>query len=167
MRLATIASILIALPLAAHAAEPTVERVDVLETGTFTTETGEAMVDPNAPGGETVPVTKATLIEAGTTVAATLGTDFGFRYVVVGAPHGETVALDFVVTAPEPGLADPEAAEPIRTVRFTRDKTIGVPDYLGYYLEAPWEALPGSWHFEIWQADRKLAERTFTLTAPE
>lgn len=166
MRLPTIAAILIALPLAAHA-EPKVERVDVLETGTFTTETGEATADPNAPGGETVPVTRATLITAGTTVPAALGTDFGFRYVVVGAPEGEKVALDFVVTAPEPGLADPEASEPIHTVRFTREKTIGVPDYLGYYLEAPWETVPGDWHFEIWQGERKLAGQTFTLTPAE
>ena len=166
MRLKLIALLVAIAPCAAHA-EPTVERVDLLETGTFTTEAGEATLDPNAPGGQTVPVTRATLITAGTAVPANLGTDFGFRYVVVGAPEGETVALDFVVSAPEPGLADPEAAEPFLTVRFSRDKTIGVPDYFGYYLEAPWEAVPGDWHFEIWQGDRRLAERTFTLTAPE
>ena len=165
MRLPMIAMLVAILPLSAAAA--TVERVDVLDAGTYTVETGAATPDPKAPQGETVAVTRATLVTEGTTVPAAIETDFGFRYVIVGAPEGESVALDFVVTMPEPGLADPEADEPIRTVRFTRDKTIGAPEYLGYYLEAPWEAVPGAWHFEIWHEGRKLAERSFTLTPAE
>lgn len=166
MRLPFTAMLAIALPLAAAEAA-TIERVDVLDAGTYTTETGAATADPDAPHGETVAVTAARLVTAGTTLPAALETDFGFRYVVVGAPEGGSLPLDFVVTMPEPGLADPAADEPIRTVRFTRDKTIGAPEYLGYFIEAPWEAMPGSWRFEIWYEGRKLAERSFTLTPAE
>lgn len=166
MRLALITAAMIAATLPALAG-PAVERVDVLDAGTYTTETGAATADPDAPMGETVAVTTATLVKAGTTIPAALGTDFGFRYVAVGTPDGAKVPLDFVVAIPDPGLADPEADAPIREVRFTRDKTIGKPEYLGYYIEAPWEAVPGTWRFEIWSEGRKLAEREFTLTAPE
>ena len=165
MRAVLIAAAVVAVPLVALAA-PLVERIDVLDAGTYTVETGAATADPSVPMGETVAVTSATLIEAGTTLPATLGTDFGFRYLPVGAPEGDMVALDFVIGYPEPGLADPAADAPIRSARFTRDKTIGTPDYLGYLLEEPWEAVPGAWHFEIWHDGRKLAERSFTLTAP-
>jgi hypothetical protein len=165
MRAVLIATALIAAPLSALAG-PVVERIDVLDAGTYAVETGAATADPTVPMGETVAVTKATLLTAGTTLPATLGTDFGFRYVAIGVPQGETVPLDFVITYPAPGLADPDAAAPITSARFTREKTIGTPDYLGYLLEAPWEAIPGPWHFEIWHDGRKLAEQTFTLTAP-
>ena len=166
MRLALIAAAMVAASLPALA-EPRVERVDVLDAGTYTVETGAVTADPAAPGGQTVAVTTTTLVAAGTTLPAVHGTEFGFRYVAIGAPEGARVPLDFVITYPEPGLADPEAAEPIRTARFTREKSIGVPDYLGYSLEEPWEAVPGAWRFEIWSDGRQLAERTFTLTAPE
>lgn len=166
MRLALITAAMIAATLPALAG-PTVERVDILDAGTYTTETSAATADPNAPMGETVAVTTATLVEAGTTIAATPGTDFGFRYVSVGAPDGATVPLDFVVAIPEPGLADPEADAPIHEVRFTRDKTVGKPEYLGYFIEAPWESVPGAWRFEIWSEGRQLATKTFNLTAPE
>jgi hypothetical protein len=165
MRAVLIAAALIAVPLASLAA-PAVERIDVLDAGTYTVETGEATADPTVPLGETVAVTKATLVTAGTTLPATLGTEFGFRYVAIGAPVGDKVPLDFVITYPAPGLADPGADAPVGSARFTREKTIGTPDYLGYLLEAPWEAVPGAWHFEIWHDGQKLAEQTFTLTAP-
>ena len=166
MRLALITAAMIVATLPALAG-PTVERVDILDAGTYTTETGAATADPDAPMGETVAVTTATLVEAGTTIAAAPGTDFGFRYVAVGAPHGATVPLDFVVAIPEPGLADPGADAPIHEVRFTRDKTVGKPEYLGYFIEAPWESVPGTWRFEIWSEGRQLATKTFALTAPE
>lgn len=164
MRAVLFAVAMVAAPPVALAA-PEVERIDVLDAGTYTVETGAATADPSVPMGETVAVTSATLIEAGTSVPAVLGTDFGFRYVPVGTPGGEAVSLDFVVAYPEPGLADPAAEAPIRGARFTREKTIGKPDYLGYLLEEPWEAIPGTWRFEIWHDGQKLAERTFTLTA--
>lgn len=166
MRLALIAATMMATSLPALA-EPRVERVDVLDAGTYVVEVGAVTADPAAPGGQTVAVTTATLVTEGTTLPAVPGAEFGFRYVAVGTPEGAPVALDFVITYPEPGLADPDAAEPIRTARFTREKTIGVPDYLGYNLEQPWELVPGAWRFEIWSEGRQLAGRTFTLTAPD
>jgi len=165
MRLALAAAMLATLSPAALAADVT--RIDVLDTGTFVTETGAVTPDANMPHGETVAVTGATPVDTATTVPAVIGTDFGFRYVVVGSPEGAPVALDFVSIYPEPGLADPEADAPFREARFTREKAIGVPDYFGYKLEEPWEAVAGEWRFEIWHDGRKLAERTFTTTAPE
>lgn len=164
MRFPALVAMLAAMPVAAVAAEPMVERIDVLDAGIFTIETGATTAEPGAPGGETTAVTKATLLEATTTVPAAIGTDFGFGYTVVGEPEGEMATLDFVASYPEPGLADPDADEPIRELRFSREKAIGATDYFGYTPEVDWEVVPGAWTFEIWFEGKQLASQTFTMT---
>lgn len=63
MRAVLVAAALITVPLAALAA-PAVERIDVLDAGTYFVVTGEATADASVPMGETVAVTKATLVTA-------------------------------------------------------------------------------------------------------
>jgi hypothetical protein len=163
MRVPAFLAILAATTVAA-AAEPSVERIDVLDAGIFALEIGATTAEPGAPGGETTAVTKATLIEATTTVPAAIGTNFGFRYTVVGEPEGEMATLDFVASYPEPGLADPDADAPIRELRFSREKAVGATDYYGYTPEVEWELVPGAWTFEIWFEGKQLASQTFTMT---
>jgi hypothetical protein len=40
---------------------------------------------------------------------------------------------------------------------------IGDVHWRGYAFDEPWEVVPGVWTIEIWQGDRKLLERSFTI----
>jgi len=158
-----LAAFLVTVPLAAGAAEVKVDRIDVIDAGIYTVETGAATADPGAPGDTIVAPLKATLVEATTAIPGGLGLEFGFRYVVVGAPAGAEVPLDVVITYPPPGLADPADPAPLRESRFTRAKKIGETVYLGYAFENRWEIIPGEWTMEIWFDGRKLAGRSFAV----
>jgi hypothetical protein len=160
---ALLAALLVLTPAAARPADVQVERVEIVDAGTYTVTVGEETADPNAPSGAIAAPVTATLVEATTAIPARLGLEFGFRYVVVGAPAGAEVALDFVIAYPPPGLADPADTEPLRESRYTRRKTIGDTVYLGYGFENDWEIVPGTWRFEIWYEGRELVTRSFEV----
>jgi len=141
-----------------------VERIDVVDAGTYRIKTGAGTAEPATPTGEVTAVDKSTLLEATHTVAARVGTEFGYRYTVVGEPAGAEVKLDIVITYPENGLNDPDSGRTLHESRYTSTKKIGETEYLGYGLENDWEAVPGTWTFEIWYDGKKLAGQSFTLT---
>lgn len=147
----------------ARAGEVRVDRVDILEKGVFALETGEQTQDPGTPTGEITAVTTARLLDATETIPARVGTEFGFRYVVVGEPDGTEVALDIVNLYPAPGLSPPGGEAPLRRSDYRRTRKIGEAAYLGYGFENAWETVPGTWTFEIWHDGRKLAEQSFTV----
>ncbi len=163
MRFLIVAALLVVAPIA-HADEVRVDRIDVLDTGIFKVTTGEETVDPNAPTGTISAVTTAINVKATTDIAAELGLEFGLRYVVVGAPAGAAVPLDFVITYPAPGLVDPADPKPLLESRYTKEKEIGHTVYLGYGFENDWEIVPGTWTFEIWFEGRKLASQSFAVS---
>ncbi|MCG6857294.1 MAG: DUF3859 domain-containing protein [Salaquimonas sp.] len=140
------------------------EGVDVVDAGIYRVDTGAESAEPGTPTGEVTAVVKATLLEATDTVPARLGTEFGFRYEVVGKPAGEAVMLDFVITYPDKGLHDPASGRTLHESRYSKAKPIASTEYFGYGLENDWEAVPGTWTFEIWQDGVKFAGRSFTLT---
>ena len=151
--------------LASGAQAAEVERIDVVDKGIYEIVTGEATADPNAPTDVITAVDSEKLVEATDKIAARLGLEFGFRYVLIGAPAGEAVSLDMVYTYPAPGMKDPAEAEPFLETRYARDKIIGDTIYVGYGFEADWEIVPGVWTFGIWHDGTKLAEESFTVSA--
>ena len=158
------AFLLIFLSFAATAFAMTIERVDVLDAGTYRIETGNKTAEANTPTGEVTAVDKSMLVEATNTVAASVGTEFGFRYRIVGEPEGEEVELDIVITYPEAGLSDPATGKAGKESRYKTRKKIGSEEYLGYGIEADWEVVPGPWAFEIWHDGDQLARLVFTVT---
>ncbi len=153
---------LLAVP--AVAADARIQRVDVLDRGVYTIATGSASAEGSTPTGEVTAVTTATNVESTDNIKAKVGLEFGLRYVVIGAPEGAEVPLDFVILYPEPGLKDPAESTPLRESRYQRKKKIGETVYLGYGFESEWEIVPGTWTFQIWDGDRELAEQTFTVS---
>ena len=161
----TLFVLFLTLPLTGQiASAATLERVDVVESGTFRIETGVATAKANTPTGEVTAVDRAVLIEATDTVEARKGTEFGFRYTIVGEPEGDEVELDIVITYPEAGLSDPATGKSVHESRYSTTKKIGTTEYLGYGIEAEWEAVPGPWSFEIWHEGAQLARLVFTVT---
>lgn len=140
-----------------------IDRIDVIDKGIYAIETGAQSPAAGTPTGEVTAVSAARLVEATATIPARTGLEFGFRFIVVGAPHGAAVPLEMVTLYPEPGLREPGGAEPVRRSAVPRTKTIGETEYTGYGFENAWEAVPGPWTFQIWHGDRMLAEERFTV----
>ena len=155
---------LLTTPLAALAGDVHVERIDIVDKGTYAITIGEETPDPNTPTGKIAAVTTVKNLKATTTIPGRVGVEFGFQYVVVGEPAGTEVSLDMVNTYPAPGLVDPADPKPLLESRYSRKKKIGDTVYLGYGFENPWEIVPGTWTFEIWFEGKKLAEQSFTVT---
>ncbi len=156
--------LLVLLSVAGIAHAATIGRVDVLDSGTYRVETGDSTAEANTPTGEVTSVGKAALIEATDTIIGAVGTEFGFRYRVVGEPEGEAVDLDIVITFPDAGLTDPESGKTIRESRYSTSKKVGADEYLGYGFEADWEIVPGAWSFEIWHDGHQMARLVFNVT---
>jgi Domain of unknown function (DUF3859) len=151
------------LPITAHSQDLRVDSIDVVSKGIYDVQTGEETPDASAPTGEIAAPVTFKNIESTDEIPARVGVEFGAEYRVVGAPEGAKVPLELVITYPAPGLADPEEAEPVRTTRFTREKTIGEVTYVGYGFENDWELVPGTWTFRIFYDNRKLLEESFTV----
>lgn len=154
---------LVLVPLGALADDVRVDRIDVVDRGIYVIEAGAQTKNAGTPTGEITAVTTARNVAATTTIPARVGVEFGFRFVVVGAPAGAKVALDMVDIYPAPGLRAPGSAEPMHRSRYRRTKTVGATEYVGYGFENPWELVPGTWTFQIWHGGRKLAEERFTV----
>lgn len=164
MRFLIAMALALAAASAASAQSARVDRIDIVDKGIYTITLGEQTTGVNTPSGTVTAVPIAKNTEATTTIPARLGVEFGLRYLIVGAPNAAEVTVDIVNTYPKPGLVDPADPKPILESRFSRQKKIGEPIYLGYGFENAWEMVPGTWTFEIWYQGRKLAEQSFTVT---
>jgi hypothetical protein len=163
MRLLSLVLLTVTLSGTALAEEVVVERIDVVGKGLYKVETGEQTPESGLPTGEIALPLKSTNLEETSTVPARIGVEFGLEYKIVGEPAGTDVSLEFVISYPEVGLADPESSTPLRESRFERTKSIGEVVYLGYGFENDWELVTGAWTFEIRYDGRKLAEESFTV----
>jgi hypothetical protein len=159
-----LAALMLAVPLAARAQSVQVDHVDIVDKGVYVVTTGDQTANATTPNGTIVAVTVAKNIQNTTAIQGKVGSEFGLRYVVAGAPAGADVSVDIVITYPAPGLPDPTAAKPIVESRFSRVKKIGETEYLGYGFDDDWEIVPGTWTFEIWYGGRMMASQAFTVS---
>jgi hypothetical protein len=144
-----------------HAQAPSVERIDIIEYGTYT-------VDRRVQGRDARGINQATATNVQhavptTDIPARIGTTFGFRYKVLGKPEQTPVMLRRIVVFPAPGLRPSSSVKPLPQDEFTVQARIGETNYIFYTLEDAFELVPGSWVIEIWQDNRKLAAQSFTL----
>jgi hypothetical protein len=164
MRLPFLAFLLVTTPLAALAEDVRVDKIDIVDKGIYTVTLGEQTADASTPTGVVSAVDKFKNIEATTDIHGRLGLEFGFQYVIVGAPAGAEVPVDITYTFPAPGLVDPADPKPVLESRITRNKKIGETIYLGYGFENDWEIVPGTWSFAISYQNRELAKQSFTVS---
>lgn len=153
-------------PVIGHAQEPRVDRIEILETGIYKTETTKVVSSPGTPTGNVHEVTNIRHVRTTTTIPAQIGTDFGFRYRIVGKPQGARVNLKFITLIPAPGIRNPTTGNTTVRGEYSRERTLGEETTRIYGFDYDWEIVPGSWTLEIWQGDRKLASRAFTVVKP-
>jgi hypothetical protein len=158
------ALMLSAAPGPAAAQEPRVERLDVIAAGFYVGEpTGQKVPAPGTASGIVNGISKAGFLTSTPAVTAKVGTAFGVEFRVVGQPNNAKVKLRTVWQIPAPGITNPESGNVYRqnTVDFTA--TTGTIAVRGYRFDKAWEVVPGQWTLQIWQGDRKLLERSFTI----
>jgi hypothetical protein len=141
-----------------------VERVEIYEAGIYETKVSGSRDIPDVATGKIDEVSDLVLVQQTTTVPAKIGTSFAVRYRKVG---GASVKLRIVLHYPLPGLRKPATGNTRLLDEYYEQYRMGKADnYTGYTLENDWELVPGTWTFEIWQDDRKLAEQSFSVVKP-
>jgi len=139
-----------------------VKKANMLEFGIYGPSKQERIPDPGAPGGYILKGFTETLVSETNRVPATVGTKFGFRYVLepnAGAKHAQ---LTIVYSFPE--MTNPESGESFTHHVGHVQYTFGAPaTYVIYDLEEDWEAIPGRWVLQIWEGKTKLLEKEFEL----
>jgi Domain of unknown function (DUF3859) len=146
---------------AAQAQAPHIDRLDITDFGTYKVERGTAI--RNEQGLKTATVARdPERLEFRTIIPAQIGTTFGVRYKVIGTPEDADVTIRKIISFPPPGL------QPSRGKFVLRDESVEntrIGETVGalYTLEDSFELVPGIWTFELWDGDRKLLTRSFTL----
>ena len=146
-----------------EAQQPRVERLDIVESGFFVYEpVGIPKESEQSVGGIVIrPKNMRFLPES--EVKAQIGTSFGARFRSVGAPRDARVTLRTIWRIPAPGVTDPRNGRTYQESKSTFVTRIGSDYFSGYGFNEQWEIVPGVWSLEIWQDDRKLLERKFTI----
>ncbi|MCC6887191.1 MAG: DUF3859 domain-containing protein [Hyphomicrobiales bacterium] len=143
-----------------------IERVEIVEAGLYEAVTASIQHAPGTATGRRNVLRETKLIAPATRIEARIGVHFGMRYRILGRPSGATVRLVSVTRYPAPGLKNP-ASDIVQTRgEHMLFATIGAINYRGYVFEQPWEMVPGTWVFELWDGDRKLASQTFEVVKP-
>jgi hypothetical protein len=145
-----------------HAQSPSVDRIDIVEYGTYT-------VDRRVQGRDARGINQATAtnVQHATTtkeIPARIGTTFGLRYKIIGKPDEAPITLRRIVVFPAPGLQPPSSSKPLARDEFAVQARVGETNYMFYTLEDSFELVPGIWIIEIWYSNRKLASQSFTVS---
>jgi hypothetical protein len=92
-----------------------------------------------------------------------IGLHFGVRYKVTGPVTGQRVLLKKILRYPAI-MNPPSPARPASQVSNFVELPVGKTSYTEYTFEQPWELVAGTWTFQFFELDRKLAEFSFTVT---
>lgn len=139
-----------------------VQRIDIMESGIYATDTESSTAEPGTASGRVEQVANIRLVQSTTVVPARLGVEFGFRYKIVG-PADAKVSLKNVTRIPAPGIRNPETGNVTVTSVFSQEHKVGEELYRLYRLTDTWEIVPGMWIMELWDGDRKLASQSFQI----
>ena len=143
-----------------------VDRIEIVETGIYRAETGSVEAAPGTATRQRNLLTDTRLLVSTTRIEAKIGIHFGMRYRVVGRPNLTSVRLVSVTQYPEPGLKNPKGGNAQTRGEHGLFATIGQTNYRGYVFEHDWELVTGTWTFELWDGDRKLASQAFDVVKP-
>ena len=136
-------------------------QIEIVEFGVYSGTDGNSVSDTSAPTGQRFMEGQTKLIEQTDKIPATLGGKFGFEFVVKGN-KGASIPLTVVYNFPK--MTDPKTHREIthyKTNIKTRPDEIH-PRMLWDFTES-WELVSGEWTFQIYQGQKKLVEKKFTV----
>jgi hypothetical protein len=165
MRAITLAFALAVISGAVHGQEA--QRIEITDYGIYSSErTNDTKAAPGTATGLVTNRTSTTLIKTTTTVPARIGSQFGFRYRVIGQANGAIVNLKRIILVPQPGMRNPATGNTTVRDEYAYQKAIGGTGFASYALDDEWEVVPGTWTIEIWDGNGKLASKSFDLVKP-
>jgi hypothetical protein len=146
-------------------ATPTIRSAELVDYGLYEhTAVGRERADDVTLGFNTVTTDKRLLVQTDR-IPGRLGTNFGFRYKLLGHPPGETVPVTIRVVHPE--LRHPTSGRVFPYSEWTDGAWIGkINWHTGWIFEEKWEIQPGEWKIQLFFAGEKLLERSFEVFDP-
>jgi len=142
-------------PLAAAQA-PAVSKVELQRCGLYESREGAREDDAQSPSGKRRIVHDNRLTKETLHVPAREGTKFGCEIVLHGTPEGAQAQFRAVLRLP-PG-------SPRAQLAGSQSYAIGALGYVGYTFRNPALLVAGPWTLQVWVQEKKLAEKTFTVT---
>ena len=125
-----------------------------VEYGLF--ETPPREVQP----GERVLLRSNQPIQPTSEIPARLGSKFGLRLTLSGKREDDTPLTLLYLT---PGVITPDGQRHDRFEVVQKLAPGATQDVMAFEFSEHYEVVPGEWHFLVFQGDRKLAERRFTV----
>ena len=119
-----------------------VEGVNIVDFGLYTVRVGKTVSAPASAFGAEDYLTGVKHLQSKTTISASVGTSFGFRFRVVGKGNG-IARLRIVVRFPNPGIRNPKTGEIRQTEAHFDAVKINAVGFSGYAIDEDWEIVPG------------------------
>lgn len=160
-----IAVLLVSLAAAAPARGQIIDRVEVLDFGTYAAIDGEEL-EPTEQGIKRGVAYEVTHLETGRRIVARIGTRFGFRYFTLGNPFGVPAQVTIVWKFPQPGVVGAVSGRNVVRDEYPSGTVIGDEDTVLWTFEEFNEIVPGFWTIEIWSGERLLTEQIFEVILP-
>jgi len=138
------------------------QSVELLEFGTFKKLVSQDDVAaPGAIAGVRHAVSRVTLVECTTNVAARVGTSFGFRVRMHGKAAGGVVACS--AKCIHPRLTDPSSGRGSEVEQWDTSALAGEEGFIGYTLDNNWELVPGPGTIQVFMDSTLVIEKTFNV----
>lgn len=132
----------------------------MVDFGTYKANRG-GEVASDSVAGNLVKSFGKTLIKSSDEVVATLGTNFGFRYRLVGSGDGAEVLIR--VFHPKP-LIDPETGREFSKSEWGQWVPTNHTNWnTGWFFDHDWEIVPGNWVMQLLIDEVVLLEKTFKV----
>ncbi len=139
------------------------KEVKIVDYGIYSADVVREKKD-DSPGGKTNYLSEIKLLRQTDRVPAVIGTRFGIRFVVRGAPATEAVKLKARILYP--GLRPPGSREPVYRSDDEIRVAAGETFFQGILLEFDWALVPGRWTFQVFSGDKLMAEKAFEVFKP-
>jgi hypothetical protein len=151
-------------PASAPAGTYRIDRVEILEKGIYRAQIIKTFAANTLSGQQSV-YGKRELVKDTTTIPATPGIQFGFKFLVVGEPKGARVPMRVIAVYPPGGRQNPHTGKIVAQDVFEVSRTIGSTDN-PFCFTPKWGLVLGTWTLQVWDGDRKLAEQKLALVEP-
>lgn len=138
-------------------------QVQIESFGIYQAEVKQVIANPNAASGYSNETGRISFIKQTDRIPLRKGLTFGLDILPVGQAKGRPVRLRYAWRFPPPGLKNPETGKTRLYDEIPREFVFGESNIIVYSFDAEFEMLPGQWLFEIWDGEKKLAEKVFIV----
>jgi hypothetical protein len=104
-------------------------------------------------------------VEPTSRVPATLGTRFGFGYVIKTADIQDPI-VRYVWRFPKGGLLNTSTGQVAQLFEIERPCHVGAPCANSWLFNHDWELKPGKWTAEVWLGSTLLVSQSFEVYLP-